>query len=85
MWHDILSHSSNFQKFFSLMGFSSSTCQDLTLYSSWIYKEGQITKWTISVLADSGCSYWEIKRNIFSFGYTDTYVLSSEAAGIETA
>lgn len=67
------------------MRFSSSTREDLTLESSWNYKGRQIVKWTISLLADSGCSYWEIKNSIFSFGYRSTYVLSSEAAGIETA
>lgn len=67
------------------MRFSSSTCGGLTLESSWNYKGGQIIKWTISLLADSGCLYWEIKNSIFSFGYRDTYFLSSEAAGIKTA
>lgn len=66
------------------MRFPSSTWKDLTLDSSWNYKGGQIIKWTSCPLADSG-KYWEIKSNIFSFGYRDGYVSSSEAAGIETA
>lgn len=55
------------------MRFSSSTWEDLTLESSWNYKGGQIVKWTISLLADSGRLYWEIKV-VFSLCVIETHM-----------